>query len=182
MNTLDWILLVIVLLAGIRGLTQGIVKELSTIAAPVAGLAAAVFLYKWGAEVLRTQFKLQFAPEVVACLALFVIAFIIVKIIATIVREGLEAAHLDKLDKGLGLVAGLVEGLVVAALVLIVLQVQPLFDVKKLLSGSIFARTLLPIVGPEVAKAFHSLSTSPSKLPPAISPKAILPTVPTPKP
>ena len=175
MNTLDWILLVIVLLAGIRGLTQGIVKELSTIAAPVAGVAAAIFLYKWGAEVLRTQFKLQFAPEVVACLALFVIAFIIVKIIATIVREGLEAAHLDKLDKGIGFVAGLVEGLVVAALVLIVLQVQPVFDVKKLLADSVFAKTLLPIVGPEVAKAFNSLAAPAGKLPSALTPSITAP-------
>ncbi|HUX42239.1 MAG TPA: CvpA family protein [Rectinemataceae bacterium] len=175
MNTLDWIFLALLLLAGFRGLMQGIVKELSSVAAPVAGVAAAVFLYKWGAEVLRTQFKLQFAPEVVACLILFIAAFIIVKIIATIVREGLEAAHLDKLDKGLGFVAGLVEGLVVVALVLIVLQVQPVFDVKRLLADSIFAKTLLPIVGPEVAKAFSSLAAPAGKLPANLVPSISAP-------
>ena len=177
MNTLDWILLAILILAGFRGLMQGIVKELSTIAAPVAGVAAAVFLYKWGADVLRAQFKLQFAPEIVACIALFVLAFIIVKIIAKIVSDGLEGAHLDNLNKALGFVAGLIEGLVVVALILIVLQMQPLFDVKKLLSGSIFAKALLPIVGPEVAKALHSLTVPPTK-----SPQGLLPTVSVPKP
>ena len=158
MNSLDWVLLALLLLAGFRGLMRGMVLELSSVAAPAAGVAAAVFLYKWGAGVLRSQFHLQFAPEVVAALSLFILAFLVVKIVATVVREGLEAAKFEKLDRGLGFVLGLVEGAVIVALVLIVIQLQPLFDAKKLLAESSFAKALLPIVGPEVAKAFGSLA------------------------
>lgn len=175
MNSLDWVLLALLILAGLRGLMRGMVKELFSVAAPVAGLAAAVFLYKWGATVLVSRFHLQFAPEVLACIILFLIAFLVVKIIATIVREGLEAAKLDTLDRGLGFVVGLVEGAVVVALLLIVIQVQPVFDVKKLLAGSTFATTLLPIVGPEVAKAFSSLASPGGAMAPGALPGAHLP-------
>lgn len=172
MNSLDWVLLALLLLAGLRGMMRGMVSELFSVAAPVAGVAAAVFGYKWGASVLVARFHLQFAPEVVACIVLFLLAFLFVKLLATIVREGLEAAQLDKLDKGLGFLVGIAEGAVIVALVLIVIQLQPLFDVKKLLAGSIFAKTLLPIVGPEVAKAFGSLGAPASGLPGAHVPPA----------
>lgn len=171
MNALDWVLLAILILGGLRGLMRGLVSELSSVAAPAAGVASAVFLYKWGAEVLRTQFHLQFAPEVVACLALFIIAFVLVKIVATVMRDGLEAAELDKVDRGLGFVLGLVEGTAIVALVLIVLQVQPLFDTKRLLADSSLAKALLPIVGPEVAKAFGSLANQPGSAIIPVTPK-----------
>jgi len=173
MNILDWILLGFLLLAAMRGLSRGLVQELSTVAAPVAGLAAGIFLYKWGAEVLRTRLHLETLPELVAFGVLFLIGFAVVKVVATMIHEGIEAAELDKVDRSLGLVLGLVEGLVVVALILIILQVQPLADASKLLAGSWFARTLLPLVGPEVAKAFDALGKTAAdsvQIKPAIKP------------
>jgi len=158
MNSLDWVLLALLLLAGLRGLMRGMIKELFSVAAPIAGVAAAVFLYKWGSFVLVSRFQLHFAPEVVACIVLFLAAFLVVKLVATVIREGLEAAELDAVDRGLGFVVGLAEGAVIAALVLIVIQVQPVFDSKKLLDGSTIAKALLPVIGPEVEKAFNSLA------------------------
>jgi membrane protein required for colicin V production len=162
MNALDWILLAFLALAGVRGLSRGFVKELFSVAAPLAGLAAGLFLYKWGAEVLRLRFHLEFIPEVIAFLALFLIAFVLVKIIATLIKDGLEAAQLDRVDRGLGLVLGLLEGIVVVAMILVLLQIQPFFDAKALLSTSVFGKTLLPIVGPEVAKALDSIGKTAS--------------------
>lgn len=161
MNALDWILLALLALAAIRGYARGIVQELFSVAAPVAGLAAALFLYKWGAELLSTRFGLTVLPEVVAFAALFLIAFLLVKILAKVLREGLEAAELDKLDKVLGFVLGLAEGLVIIAVVLIIIQVQPIFDASALLADSIFAKTILPIVGPSVSKALESVGSHP---------------------
>ena len=160
MNMLDWILLAFLALAGIRGLSRGLVRELFSVAAPIAGLAAALFLYKWGAGILVTRFNLAFAPEVVAFGILFLVAFAFVKIVAALIRDGIEAAQLDRVDRGLGFVLGLAEGVVVVAVILVVLQVQPLVDVKGLLATSVIAKALLPIVGPGVAQALDSLGKS----------------------
>jgi membrane protein required for colicin V production len=157
MNVLDWILLAVLALVAIRGLSKGFVSELSSVAAPVAGLAAALFLYKWGASVLRARFHLEFIPEVIAFIVLFLIGFLLVRLVATLIKDGLEAAQLDRVDRGIGFILGLVEGIVVVSLILVIMQVQPLFDAKPLLSGSVFAKSLLPIVGPEVAKALDAL-------------------------
>jgi membrane protein required for colicin V production len=160
MNILDWILLGFLALAGIRGLSRGLVRELFSVASPIAGLAAALFLYKWGADLLRARFHLQFAPEVIAFGILFLLAFVLVKVIAALIRDGLEAAQLDRVDRGLGFVLGLAEGVVLVAVILVILQVQPLVDVKGLLATSVFAKALLPIVGPEVAKAIDTIGKS----------------------
>ena len=162
MNALDWVLLALLILAGIRGYKRGLVKELGTLAAPVAGLATAIFVYKWGAAVLVERFHLQFAPEVIAFLILFLLGFGVVRLLAAFIHQALDNAKLETLDMVLGLVIGLVEGTVIAAIILIILQVQPFVDVKGLLSGSVFGKALLPIVGPEVAKALDSLGKTAS--------------------
>ncbi|MEI6388263.1 MAG: CvpA family protein [Spirochaetota bacterium] len=157
MSVFDWILLGFAALAGVRGYLQGFAKELGGVAAPLAGLAAAVFLYDWGAGILRTRLKFNFMPEVVACIILFVVAFAIVKIVANILHEALEAAHLGLIDRWAGAALGLAEGFVVVAAVLLALQLQHFFDVKSLLGNSVFAKNILPILGPEFDKAMKSI-------------------------
>jgi membrane protein required for colicin V production len=105
---------------------------------------------------------------VIAFAAIFLIAFLLVKILERLLHEGLEAARLDRLDRVLGLVLGAVEGLLAASIILIVLQIQPLFDVKALLAGSVFAKTILPIVGPEVTKALTPALKSVGPILPAL--------------
>jgi membrane protein required for colicin V production len=173
MNALDWIFLAIIGLLGIRCLVRGLVEELLSVAAFVVGLLSALLLYKPGGAFLKERFGLATLPEAIAFAAIFLIGFLLVKLLEKLIREGLEAAHLDKLDRILGLVLGLAEGIIVVSLILIVMSVQPLFDVKKLLEGSAFARFILPIVGPEVAKATQGISLPQPKLKVEIQPPAI---------
>ncbi len=160
MSVFDWILLGLAALAGIRGYMRGFARELGGVAAPLAGLAAAVFFYDWGAGLLRTKLKFTFMPEVVACIVLFVVAFAIVKIVASILHEALEVAHLGLIDRWAGAALGLAEGFVVVAAVLLALQLQQFFDAKALLGDSVFARNILPILGPEFDKAMKSIGGS----------------------
>ena len=44
------------------------------------------------------------------------------------------------------------------AAVLLVLQVQQVLDVKELLANSVFAKSILPIIGPEFDKALRTFS------------------------
>jgi uncharacterized membrane protein required for colicin V production len=50
-------------------------------------------------------------------------------------------------DKFLGILFGIAEGMVLAALVVLLLRLQPLFDPSSLLRDSLFARLLLPLAG-----------------------------------
>jgi uncharacterized membrane protein required for colicin V production len=72
------------------------------------------------------------------------------KIIERMLREGLEASRLDILDRILGLVLGVAEGFIVVGLFIVILEIQPIVDVKAILSNSLYVRLLGPIIEPAI--------------------------------
>ncbi len=144
--TIDIVFASLALILVIRCALRGFVEEFMSMAAVVIGVLAAILLYKPGADYLRGQFGVNTLPEVVAFAALFVLGFLIVKLLEHIIRDIVQRIHLGTVDRLLGLVLGAVEALLVVSVVLFVLSVQPLFDPSALLEGSIFARYLLPLV------------------------------------
>ncbi|HRZ64783.1 MAG TPA: CvpA family protein [Spirochaetia bacterium] len=165
MNGLDWVLAAIVLLLGLRCLFRGFVAEILSVAAYAVGLLAAVLLYRRAGAFVREELGVETLPEVLGFAAVFLLAFLVVKLLERALNEALESSRLEAADRILGLVLGLGEGLLAATLILIVLQAQPLFDLGKLLGGSIFAKAILPIVGPEVSKALGPAALELPKLP-----------------
>ncbi len=174
MNTLDWILAGVLALLAIRCLVRGFVAEVLSVAAYVVGLLAALLLYKPAGALIKDKFGVATASEVIGFVAVFVMAFLVVKLLERMLRQSLEAAHLETADRILGFLLGAAEGLIAISLILIVISIQPLFDAKKLLDGSFFARSILPVVGPEVSKALGGAAQS---LPKVELPKVELPKV-----
>jgi len=82
----------------------------------------------------------------IAFLVIFIVVYIIVKIIEKILHGVLEKIHLDKLDKSLGFLLGIVEGLLVFTVILLILKVQPFFDLTHVLEGSFAARVILQVL------------------------------------
>jgi uncharacterized membrane protein required for colicin V production len=81
-------------------------------------------------------------PEILAFIGLFVIVFLAIKIISSMLNDIIERIGLNALNNGLGVLFGLFEGFVFAALAVYVISRQPLFDPHIVLDGSIFARML----------------------------------------
>jgi membrane protein required for colicin V production len=157
MNVLDWIFVALIFLLGARCMARGFVAEILSVASVALGLLAALLLYKGAAALLRDKLGVTTLPEVLAFAAIFLIVFLVVRLIDRLVSEGLEASQLGGLDRVLGLVLGLFEGILATAVILVALSLlQPILksavDLSKLIDGSAFGRVILPIVGPEVAK------------------------------
>lgn len=167
MNVLDWICLGIIVLLAVRCLVRGFVAEVLSVAAYIVAAAAALLLYKQGGLLLASRFAGLPLPGAIAFAAIFILAFLLTRLLGRMLKEGIEAANLSALDKVLGFVLGGVEGLLAVSLILVVMQaIGGLVDTSKILSGSAFARTILPVIGPEVAKALGSGTTVPKvKLP-----------------
>lgn len=165
MNALDWVFIVVFALLGIRCMVKGLVAEVLSVAAVFAGLLAGIFLYKAAAQ-LFVGWGLAAKPEILPSLlgfaAVFIVAFLIVKLVARLLKEGIEAAELGGVDRALGLILGLVEGLILVSFILVAMSLleptlKTITGYSKLLGGSFFARTILPIIGPEVAKATQGI-------------------------
>jgi membrane protein required for colicin V production len=172
MNALDWVFIVVLALLGLRCMIKGFVAEVLSVAAILAGLLGGLFLYK-GAGQLFVVWGLKAKPEILPAIlgfaAVFILIFLVVKIIERLLREGIEAAELGGVDRALGLVLGLAEGLLVVSIVLVAMSLlepslKTIAGYSKLLSGSFFARLILPVIGPEVAKATQGMKLDAPRL------------------
>ena len=168
MNTLDWIFIVVLAILGIRCMAKGFVAEILSVASILGGLLAGLLLYKPAGELFVSwglASQPAALPGILGFAAAFLAAYLVVKLVERLLKEGIEEADLGGIDRFLGLILGLAEGLIIVSLVLVLMSLlEPAFKsvpgYAKLLSDSFFARFILPIVGPELAKATQGINLS----------------------
>jgi membrane protein required for colicin V production len=148
MAFIDIVFAVFILVLVVRCALRGFVGEVLAWASVVLGLLTGFLLYQSGAAFLRTRFfgDLRILPEILAFAALFLIVFVFIRILESILKDIIERINLGGLDRFLGLLFGLLEGLVLVSLILFVLLIQPLFPPERVLGESLFARLLLPLI------------------------------------
>jgi len=148
LSVIDVIFILLITLFVIRCYLKGFVSELLSMAAVVLGILSSLFFYKNGGEYLRVKFwpELKIIPEVIAFIALFLIVFITVKLLEIMLKGIINGVRLSGVDRFIGIFFGLAEGIAVVSLILFVLRIQPLFDSSSILSESVFAKFLLPLI------------------------------------
>ena len=147
LSILDIVFISLTGLLMIRCFFRGFVAEIFSMAAVIFGLLAAIILYKNGGILLKERFwpELDIIPKIVAFAAVFLIVFVIIKIIQLIFADVVQKIKLAGADRFLGLILGLAEGISVICFVIFILYIQPLFDPAEILSDSFFGRLLLPL-------------------------------------
>jgi len=118
------------------------------VAAIVFGVLASVFFFKNGGDFVRAQFmpEVKIIPEIIAFLGLFLIVFLVIRLLGLMIKGIVEKVELGKVDRVLGILFGLAFGIAIVSFALFILKIQPLFDSTALLSESFFARFLLPFI------------------------------------
>jgi membrane protein required for colicin V production len=146
---IDIIFAVLIALLVIRCALRGLVEDLLSMAGLILGLLGAFFFYKPGGDFIRVKFMpdMELIPNILAFIAIFVIVLLAVKVLQFILQDILNRIHLGGLDRFLGALFGILEGIVLVSLVVCIISVQPLFDGNALLGKSFFARYLLPLIG-----------------------------------
>jgi membrane protein required for colicin V production len=142
---IDIVLGVIILILALRACLNGIVTEAFGMAAIVLGLLFAFLFYEKCGILLVEKFpilsKVKFAPSVAGFAVLFLLVFIVVKILTAILRDIINRIKLSGIDHALGFIFGAAEGLVLTMLVIFIISVQPLFNPGKVLDKSILNKT-----------------------------------------
>jgi len=164
---IDMIILILIALMVIRGYVRGFLTEVFTWASLLLSLWAAVLLHPAGAEFIRGRImeNVEFIPEIMAFIAIFLIVMVLIKMLEHILRDVIMGAKLGGANKTLGAVFGLVEGLTLTALLLFVLSIQPLFDASSVIEGSTFAQILLPIIRVPIERGVDIINTAQMLLP-----------------
>jgi membrane protein required for colicin V production len=144
---IDLVLALVVLVMMVRGVMRGFVAEVLSAAAIVLGILTAVLLVGPAGQLVERVFGPSIWSGIIAFLVIFLATYLIVKLLEGLIQRGLEALNLHGLDRALGFLLGLAEGLLVALALLIILVLQPFFDPQTLVQDSLAARHLLPMVG-----------------------------------
>jgi membrane protein required for colicin V production len=114
------------------------------------GIAAGFFFYKKGAAFIREKSPdlagVNIVPEVLSFIALFIMVFLVMKFIEKIISDIMDRINLGGIDKFLGFLLGIFEGLCFTALVFFVIYIQPLFDPFPVTAGSLFAAFFKPFL------------------------------------
>ena len=145
---IDIFLTVLGVLFVVRGFSRGFVKEVFTLGAPVLGVLGAVFFYKTGAEYIKANYikDIQALPDIAAFIIIFLSIFILCKLFQKFFSDVIKGMKLDSMDKFLGAVFGIIEGIAAISLTLFVITVQPFFNPAEMLQDSLFGKILLPLL------------------------------------
>jgi len=173
---IDWVFIFLGLIMIVHGYIKGFIEELFSWAALILAIWVGVLLNTASAGFIREKFmqNVRIVPEILGFLAIFAIIMIAVKLLEHVLKEVIEGANLGTINKVLGAFFGLIEGLAFTALIIFVLQVQPLFNANRFLAESIFARLMLQILklplhsGEEAANAVFLI------LPPVLKPTVLI--------
>jgi len=153
-EVLDIIALVILLVAGLRAMFKGFIKEFMAKAGILIGFLIALMFSSSLAPYIDTQFGFGTWSNIAAFAALFLAGFLVAKLVANTLRSVIEGLHLAFLDNILGFVFGLIEGAIIISFMVFLLRLQSVIDIESFLSQSWVVELLEPIA-PYSVKLFE---------------------------
>ena len=156
---IDVIFLVIIAVSALRCAAHGFVSELLSMAALIFGLLAAIIFFRKVSPLVRDWFMpgAKGIPEVIAFAAIFLMVYIVVKIVEATLKNIIEGISLGGLDHFLGFLLGCAEGIIIVSLLLFLLSVQRFFDPNQFLENSLFAKIILPLITGGKKEALESV-------------------------
>lgn len=134
----------ILLLAAVRAGVRGFVAEAFSLGAIAVGLVVAIIGHPPVVEQLQSWWPPAWWQRPAAFLVLFVVGYVLVKLLEGLFQRAGAALGLKGLDHLLGCGVGVAEGLVVVYALLLLAQVQSVVDAEPWLAGSLVRDRLLP--------------------------------------
>jgi len=141
MNTVDWVLLAVLLLSAVLGLWRGLVYEVLSV---MAWVLAFVLAQRYSAQVSQWLPMDSWSPAVKVA-ASFALVFVLVAfaggLLAWLLKKMVAAVGLRPIDRVLGAVFGVLRGAVVLLALAVVVGMTPL-HAEPQWRGSVVARVL----------------------------------------
>jgi membrane protein required for colicin V production len=110
MNVADILVVVALALSGFLAFTRGFVRELLAILTWGGAAAIAFFGFQWLQPIGRSFVKPGWLADIVIGLGLFILAFLLISLVSRPIEARIRDSNLRGLDRGLGLLFGLVRG------------------------------------------------------------------------
>lgn len=143
---IDHIFIVIIAASAFIGFLKGFLDEVLGKVIPIASIFVAFIGFKYVLAPVESHIKIRVVAVICSFLLVFIACFIALKIFQVVLKKIFSGAILKSLDRFLGLVFGLVEGVAVVCIILLILTAQPWFNTDSILKGSLFLKYLEPVI------------------------------------
>ena len=107
---LDYVVLLVMVASTVLAATRGLLKGVLSLAATVAGLIAATFLYGYAGRLYTGLVGTQRAASLLGFLTVFVLCVVAGSLLSRRLRGALKRARLDWVDQALGATFGFLRG------------------------------------------------------------------------
>ncbi|MCH5291227.1 MAG: CvpA family protein [Treponema sp.] len=145
-SVLDLVFVVILMACAMLAALHGFVREVLEKGAPVVSIWAALLLYRQVLVFIEPSVPIHVLAVAISFFLVFIVVYVLLMIVRSIMVRIVNNEILRGLDRFLGFCFGLVEGLAIVVVVLVVLKIQPWFDVQDLLGQSLSYHLLEPLV------------------------------------
>ena len=122
----DICFLILILVFAVLALLKGFIKEIFGKVSVIGGLACSIV------------FSPRLTPYVLSFLLVFVAVFLMICIVQRIFEKIFSGEIMRGLDRVLGFLLGAAEGVVIILFLMVIVTIQPWFDTKSIIDGSLF--------------------------------------------
>lgn len=148
-NLVDVLIVLIAFMSAVVGTVRGFALEFSSRAGFLVGFVIALLFSQLGSSLLIENFDLPpLVATLIAFVVLFIVGYILMMMVGSLLDRTLDVLGLDWLDRLLGLVLGVVEVIVVVAFLIYLLELQQVVDVSAYLEPSVITTKLIKPLTP----------------------------------
>jgi len=147
MNWLDIVVIVIIVLFTLAAFSAGLIREVVTLVAVIAGILIAGALYNKLAKDVLVFIDNEDAAQAVAYLTLFGAVYLFGQIGAYVLKTGAALLMLGPLDHLGGAVFGFVKGIIVVQTLLVIFAAYPSLGLDSAVADSHVARRIVDDYG-----------------------------------
>ena len=141
-TVIDWIFSVVIIIFALSGLLKGFIDNIFGKLACILGIIFACIFYDDAAEIVLNGIGNQAVQNILGFILVFTVVFLVIKIIQSIISRIFSFSILNSLDRTLGFLFGIVEGLAVVGLVIFILLFQPFISMESLFDNSFYFNLL----------------------------------------
>lgn len=123
MSILDIILIIVVGTTCIYGITKGFIRDIFSLIAVITGVVAAFIGYTWAAGYLSAIIPAGPPANIVGFALILLSVSIAVSVLGVVISKAMTGADLSVYDRIAGACFGLIEGIVVASVIVIITAV-----------------------------------------------------------
>jgi membrane protein required for colicin V production len=122
MNTVDIIVVAVIVISGLLAFSRGMVRELLSVGGWVAAALVTLYAYPYTQPLARKWIPIVIAADIAAALVVFVVTLVIASIVSNFIAARIHDTQFRALDRSLGLLFGIVRGAVLLSLAFLLIS------------------------------------------------------------